>query len=253
MTKPNRVAVGAAVLDVVTLDSAIEHALEWIKLGRQGVVMAINPEKVRAIGEDPSLAAFNHRSGLAIPDGMGVVLAARLMGYKDVERVTGVDFCERIVEASARTGIPVFFYGAKDGVAAAAAKKLGEQYPGLVVAGIANGYVPEDGMEQLVDEIEASGARVLLVALGSPRQERWISEHMPRMPSVSVIQGVGGSFDVFSGNVPRAPQLWQRTGFEWLYRLLKQPSRLPRYLRLAAFLPVLTRSALAGRKRRASP
>jgi N-acetylglucosaminyldiphosphoundecaprenol N-acetyl-beta-D-mannosaminyltransferase len=241
------VSIGAAVLDIVTLESAVDRALEWIDQGRQGVVMAVNPEKVRAISKDQALAEFNQQSGLAIPDGMGVVVAARLLGHHNVERVTGIDFCERLVANTAARRIPVFFYGAKPGVAQAAADRLTERFPGLIVAGVAHGYVPEDQMSVLVEKIQESGARVLFVALGSPLQERWISKHMACMKNVAIIQGVGGSFDVFAGNTPRAPDMWQKIGLEWFYRLLKQPSRLPRYIRLAAFFPVLARCAFSGK------
>jgi len=249
---PRRVQIEKAWLDIVDIDSALDVAFGWLKTDTPRVVMAINPEKVRAIGEDPMLEKFNRDAGLAIGDGMGVVIAAKLMGYREAARVTGIDFCEGMVARCAREDVPVFFYGAAEGVANDAARELQQRFPGLKVAGIANGFVPPERQDELVNTIATSGAEVLLVALGSPRQELWMNKNLGRLGGVRIVQGVGGSFDVFSGRLKRAPKAWQNAGLEWLYRLLAQPSRLPRYFRLRKFVPVLWRCAVGKGKKVAS-
>jgi N-acetylglucosaminyldiphosphoundecaprenol N-acetyl-beta-D-mannosaminyltransferase len=242
-----RVRIEKAYVDVISIDDALDRALNWLGSDVPGVVMAINPEKIRAIGDDPMLEKFNAESGLAIPDGMGVVLAAKLLGFRNAERITGIDFCERLIERCAEQNIPIFMYGASGGVAEAAARALKERYAGLNIAGAAHGFVPIEEQDALVAKIVASGAKVLLVALGSPRQELWINKNLHRLGAVRIVQGVGGSFDVFSGRLKRAPESWQKLGLEWLYRLFAQPSRLPRYLKLLGFFPVLWRSAISHR------
>jgi exopolysaccharide biosynthesis WecB/TagA/CpsF family protein len=133
-----------------------------------------------------------------------------------------------------RRGYPIFLYGASEQVSETAAARLQERFPGLKIAGRANGYVPAEEMDGLVDRINQSGAKILFVALGSPRQERWIAEHRSKL-QVKVIQGIGGTLDTIAGTVKRAPVAWQRLNLEWLYRLLSDPRRLARQVALPVF------------------
>lgn len=246
---PTRINIEKALIDVVTLSSGVEYALTWLSAPVPGVVMAINPEKVRAIGQSSDLQIFNRDASLAIPDGMGVVLAAKFLGYRSIQRVTGIDFCETLLSRCGDLGVNIFFYGAKPGVAEQAVKNLMQIHKNLRVVGVEHGYQSETEQASLVHKIRASGAQVLIVALGSPRQEQWIKQNLPNLGGVRIVQGVGGSFDVFAGNVGRAPIAWQNIGLEWLYRLLKQPSRFPRYAKLVYFVPVLGRSLFRKRRK----
>ncbi len=195
-----------------------------------GAIIAVNPEKVMTARKNPALLAELEKAALLIPDGIGMVLAARLHGIPLRERVPGADLMPRLCELAARKGAPVFLYGAKPDVVIEAASALVRRFPELRVAGTEHGYVREEEMAAFVERIASSGARLLFVALGSPRQERWIGRHLPRLRGIRICQGVGGTFDVLAGRVRRAPLVIQKIGLEWFWRLLRQPQRLPRDL-----------------------
>lgn len=218
----------------------MERALQFIDTriaGRAaaGAVLAVNPEKVITLNRSSFLSDFFSKAALLIPDGIGVVFALRLRGSK-VSRVPGADLMQRCCALAADKGYTVYLYGAKEDVSKRAADTLAVRYPGLRIVGRRNGYVKDDEQDSFVEEINASGAQILFVALGSPRQEEWMSRHMGRLHHVSIVQGVGGTLDTIAGSVKRAPVFWQRMHLEWFYRLLKQPSRAPRQLKLFKFV-----------------
>ncbi|WP_100401510.1 WecB/TagA/CpsF family glycosyltransferase [Bacillus sp. FJAT-42315] len=200
----------------------------------QSTVIAVNPEKVITAGRDPLVKELINDSTYQIPDGIGMIIASKLKNGDIRERVTGVDMMGRLLQFAAQEGHGVFFYGAKEEVVRTAKEKLEASIPNLHVAGYENGYVQDQ--EALVQKINESKAGLLFVALGSPRQELWIRESMPKLPNVKVFQGVGGSFDVYSGKVKRAPAFYRKFGLEWLYRLMKEPKRIKRQLALPKFL-----------------
>ncbi len=201
--------------------------------GEKSFIVAINPEKLMKARKDPALHKILNTADFQIPDGVGVLIASRLKKGTIRDRITGVDMMEQLCARAAETGDGVFLYGAKPGVADQAAAGLRAKFPGLNVAGTLDGYVKDE--QQVLDTINASGAAILFVALGSPTQENFIIRNMERLVP-SVYQGVGGSFDVFSGNIKRAPAAFRKLGLEWLYRLLKEPSRWRRQLELPKFL-----------------
>ncbi|MCH1625115.1 WecB/TagA/CpsF family glycosyltransferase [Ferdinandcohnia quinoae] len=201
--------------------------------GEQSTIIAVNPEKVMAAKSNSELRSLINGSTYQIPDGIGVLLASKLKGGSIRSRVTGVDMMERLIRFAAEDGYKVFLYGAKQEVVETAKQKLEEKYPGLNISGIENGYVKDQ--DELINKINQSEADFLFVAMGSPRQELWIRENMKKL-NVKVFQGVGGSFDVFSGKVKRAPLFYRKLGIEWLYRLMKEPSRMKRQLALPKFL-----------------
>lgn len=199
------------------------------------VIMAVNPEKVYALRADAELRAFAENADLLIPDGIGMVWAARVLHGVRMKRVAGADLMQALCEQAARRGHRIFLYGAREEINAGAASELQRRFPGLPIAGRANGFVADDDMAGLVSHINDSGANILFVALGSPRQERWIRTHAPDL-RVSVIQGIGGTLDTIAGRVKRAPVLFQRARMEWFYRLVRQPGRAWRQRRLAQFV-----------------
>lgn len=206
---------------------------------RQAMIVAINPEKVVKAQTDEALKELLNEAEMPIADGIGVVLASRWRVGKVRERVTGVETMLHLCRHAAARGYPVFLLGAKPGVAEKAARILQSRYPGLQVAGTQHGYFDDD--REVVEQINRSGARILFVAMGSPRQEYWIRKHRDDL-APRILQGVGGSLDVICGHIPRAPEWMQRMGLEWLYRLIKEPSRWRRQLALPKFLwLVLTR------------
>ncbi|WP_108668932.1 WecB/TagA/CpsF family glycosyltransferase [Peribacillus acanthi] len=199
----------------------------------QSTIIAVNPEKVMKAQEDEQLCELINNSTYQIPDGIGILLASKLKKGNITSRVTGVDMMDKLLEFASQKGYKVFLYGAKEEVVKKAKEKIEEKYPTITISGYENGYVKD--MDALVHKINESQADMLFVAMGSPRQELWIREHMPKL-NVKVFQGVGGSFDVFAGHVQRAPEFYRNLGLEWFYRLMKEPHRLKRQMALPKFL-----------------
>lgn len=203
---------------------------------------------------DQNYSAIVNAADLVVPDTIGIVYAAKLLGTPVAERVAGIELAEAVCEDCARAGLPVFLLGAGPGVAAGAAAALRQRFPGLIVGGVQDGYFKEEETAAILAQIRASGTRVLLVALGFPKQEQWIRRHLDDLPGV-VCMGVGGSFDVWAGRATRAPKIFRSTGFEWLYRLLREPRRLRRQLALPKFALSVMSQAWHERKakRRSNP
>lgn len=230
-----RTSVLGVPVDALTMATALERAVELAKdRTTPSYVVAINPEKTFAIRQSAELAQFVQNAALALPDGVGVVWASRLLNGRKIERVPGADLAEAVCARSGVEGLNLFFYGAKEESSVAAVAELRRRYPDVRIVGRRNGYVKIEEMDALAQEIADSNADVLLVALGSPRQERWIREYAART-KVGLCLGVGGTLDTFAGTVKRAPLSWQKMNLEWLYRLLKQPSRLWRCRLLAYY------------------
>ncbi|MBT2661575.1 WecB/TagA/CpsF family glycosyltransferase [Bacillus sp. ISL-45] len=214
-------------------EEIIADLRERMKAGLQSTIIAVNPEKVMAAEKNEELRQLINSSTYQIPDGVGILLASKMKGGKISSRVTGVDMMDRLIRFAAEENHKVFLYGAKEEVVTSAKQKLEEKYPALVISGYENGY--EKDNDKIINKINASEAELLFVAMGSPKQELWIRENMGKL-NVKVFQGVGGSFDVFSGKVQRAPLFFRKLGIEWLYRLLKEPKRFKRQLALPRFL-----------------
>lgn len=199
---------------------------------------------------DDRFRAIVNRSALSICDTIGILLASRLRKGPLRERVTGVDLIEPLVALSAAgAGLRMYFFGGAPGVAERAAATLLQRNPGAAIVGTRDGYFAPAQSATIAAAIAASGANVLLVGLGSPKQEYWIDEFLG-VTKCGVGIGVGGSFDVLAGMVPRAPRMWQRTGLEWLYRLIQEPSRWRRQLALPRFAFAALCEAFLQRGRR---
>lgn len=217
-----------------TYDQIINELQNRIERKEQSTIIAVNPEKVMTAQKNEQLKRLINHSTFQIPDGIGIVLASKLRKGQVKDRVTGVDMMERLLQLSEEQKHPVFLYGAKSDVVQQAADNIQKKYPGIQIAGVMDGYEKDE--EKIIQAIQASGARLLFVALGSPTQELFIERNLALLPNVYVFQGVGGSFDVMSGNVKRAPLWTRKLGLEWLYRLLSNPSRFKRQLKLPQFL-----------------
>jgi N-acetylglucosaminyldiphosphoundecaprenol N-acetyl-beta-D-mannosaminyltransferase len=197
---------------------------------------------------DPELMRILQSADLVTPDGAGLVWMAKVMGLPLWERVSGVDLMDHICELAAEKGYSIYLLGAAPGVAALAAVRLQERHPGLTVCGVMHGYFAPDQELEVVRDIAAAKPHILFVALGVPRQEKWIRQHLDEL-AVPVAIGVGGSFDVLSGRVKRAPMWMQRWGLEWLWRAAREPSRLPRLLALPRFVWMTLADCRRCRKR----
>ena len=214
-------------------DELIPKVFQNIEDKKKSLVVAINPEKLMKAKDDPELKALLNRAEFQIPDGIGVIIASKLQKGNITSRVTGVDMMDRIVREAARTGHPFSCTVRNRVLPIRRPQQLKQTYPNLIVAGTQDGY--EKDNSKVIDSINKAQPDILFVAMGSPKQEQWIEQNRDNLYP-TLYQGVGGSFDVLAGNVKRAPAIFQRFGVEWLYRLLKEPSRLKRQMNLPKFL-----------------
>ena len=219
-----------------SLEEVSSHIMRRIADGLQTAVFTPNSEIVQKCIDEPDLYNVINSAEVIIPDGIGVVKAAKILKLPIKERLPGIELGEHIISI-ADENLPVFFMGGKPGIADEAAAKLKEKYPALTVCGTHDGYFKKEGEENdaVIDEINRSGAKILFVCLGAPAQEKWIYENRDKLPGVQLLMGLGGSLDVFSGNVERAPAFFCKTGLEWFYRLMKEPWRIGRMMNLPKF------------------
>ncbi len=204
-------------------------------------ICTVNPEFVMHARRDPAFATTLAQADLAVPDGEGLLWAARRQGVPLKERVTGSDGIYRICERAAQVGWTVFLLGAAPGVAATAAARLQALYPGLQVVGTYSGSPAEGDWPLIRAQLQQTSPDILFVAYGHPRQDRWIAQHRHELP-VKVALGVGAAFDFVAGVARRAPRWLQRLGLEWLHRLLIQPWRWRRMLALPHFAWLVLRT-----------
>ncbi|MCP1675815.1 N-acetylglucosaminyldiphosphoundecaprenol N-acetyl-beta-D-mannosaminyltransferase [Natronocella acetinitrilica] len=249
LTPPPRHEVLGVPVHMVTMDSALAEVRRLLLTPGADMIVAANPEKVVAARRNPDLLSAIRDAALVIPDGIGVVIAARLAGQQAVARVPGSELMPALCALAAEEAVPVFLYGAQPAVIETTMSLLQESYPGLKIVGHQHGFLPESGMEGLLDAINRSGAQILFVGLGSPRQELWMSRNRHRLSGVRVCQGVGGTFDAICGHPRRAPDLMRRLNLEWLYRLVSQPARIHRQRALPLFATQVIRETLVRRRR----
>ena len=229
--------------DNLDLDQAVERARSAIAEGRCGMVVTPNPEIVWIARRDAELGRIIAQADLVLADGVGITLGAKLLGRPLRARIPGIDFAARLMAEMAGGGQSVFLYGAKPGVAERAGEALMTQYPGLRVVGTADGY-GDDG--PVLERISAARPDLLLVCLGAPKQELWMAAHKESL-DVGLMLGLGGALDVFAGAVKRAPEGWRKLGLEWLYRLIREPRRIGRMLRLPLFLFAVMGQRIRGK------
>lgn len=214
-------------MDHVTMDQAIQRAQAYFQDGNTHMVFTPNPEIILLAQDNLALTEALKQADMLLPDGIGVVIASRLLKRPLPERVPGYDFIGRLL----KTDKTFYLFGGKPGVAEKAAHRLEQQ--GVAVVGFHHGYFSEDG--DIIRDINQKQPDVLLVCLGAPRQELWIQNNRHHLKT-SLCIGAGGTIDGLAGEVKRAPEIYQKLNIEWLYRGLKQPSRLPRLLQLPKFL-----------------
>lgn len=217
--------------DPVTFDEAVDRIVGWCHRERRPhTVMTMNAALLVMMREDPALAAACRAGDLIVPDGMPLLWASGLVGKPLAARVAGVDLMGALLERGARERLRVFFLGAKEEVVSSLVRIAQRDYPGLVVAGYRNGYFGEADHPAVIEQIRASRADMLFIGMPSPFKEVWGEKHRGAL-GVPVIMGVGGSFDVLTGVVRRAPQGLQRMGMEWFWRLMMEPRKMwKRYL-----------------------
>ena len=220
----------------ITYAEWLECIGDWVReSGGARHVCTLNPEFVMIARRDPNFWNILQRATLCVPDGVGLLWAARRQGTPLPERVTGSDGVPIIAQRAAQHGWRLYLLGAGPGIAQRTADILQTRFPGLQIAGIYEGSPAPEDEDAIVGRINASGAHILFVAYGAPEQDKWIARNLPRL-KVTMAMGVGGAFDFIAGVVPRAPVWMQRMGIEWLYRLYLQPWRIKRMMRLPRFV-----------------
>lgn len=235
----------AVAFDNVTMDEAVAQAVENLQSKRRCMVVTPNAEIAQSCVTDDRLREIVRKAGLVLPDGIGVIYASRILKKLLKQRVPGVEFGENLVSALRDTGKTIFFLGGKPGVAEEAAHRLQVKYPGLKVAGTKDGYFQRE--EEAVEAVQQAKPDVLFVCLGSPKQEYFMADHFDQLGATLMV-GLGGSLDVYAGKVERAPALFRKLGLEWFYRLLRQPSRLGRMMKLPQYLWQSIRWRMKGEK-----
>ena len=204
----------------------------------QKTLFTPNPEIIMSAGNNEKSRTILNSADISIPDGVGVLIASRILGEDIEERVTGIDTGEYILSECAKKGYKVFLLGARLGVSEKAKTMLEDKYKGLTVCGAHHGYFDKSGIEndRVINQINSSDATVLFVCFGSPMQEEWIYENKDRFPTVKLVAALGGCLDVWSGNIKRAPRILRLLCLEWLWRMLNEPSRIKRIHLIFKFL-----------------
>lgn len=202
-------------VDTFTGDEALAYA-------EKGQVVTINPEMIQAARKNPDFAKIINNAELVIPDGIGVEIGLKILGHK-VRRIAGIEFGRKLIDKFA--GQPVAFIGAKPEIISKAVENIKQEVPELNTVYVQDGYFKDE--DRVLKELKEKNPKLALIALGSPKQEFFIAKAKEILPETLFI-GLGGSFDVWSGVVERAPEIWQKTGFEWLYRTIKEPQRFKR-------------------------
>lgn len=234
-------------VDCVNLDEAMERIGGFIQEKSPHHIVTANPEIIYASNYNPELMTIVNHAALITADGAGVVWAAGQLGRPLKERVTGIDLVYRICEKAPEQGWKIFILGSAPGVADTAAENIRNAYPGIQIVGTQHGYFKPEEEPEIVEAIKTAAPDVLFVALGAPKQEMWISRYKETL-QVPAMLGIGGSMDVLSGNVKRAPEIWQKMNLEWLYRLISQPSRWRRMLNLPKFAVAVLKQKMLRRK-----
>lgn len=221
-------------VDKVTTAEAADKIMSFFNEDRLHTVFTPNSEIIMHAYKNAEFADLLNSADLLTADGIGVVYASRILKNRISERAAGYDIARLVLDKLKETDYKLFLFGGKPGVAEEAAEKLLKDYSGLKIAGMRNGYFNADEEDEIVEEINNSGADIVFVCLGAPKQEEWINKRRDKL-KVKAAMGIGGSLDVFAGRVERAPDIFCKLGLEWFYRLCKEPWRIGRMMELPKF------------------
>ena len=231
MEKSNILGVN---VDKVTYDEAVGRIMKMLNESGNHMVFTPNSEIILMAYKDENFCGILNSADLLTADGIGVVYASKILGNSVPERVAGFDVACGVIDEISKSGHRLYLFGGKPGVAEQAAQNLKEEYPLINIVGMRDGYFSPEDTDSIIDDINISGADLVFVCLGAPKQENWIFENHAKL-NCHVMMGVGGTLDVLAGTAERAPEIWCDLGFEWLYRLIKQPSRIFRMMALPKF------------------
>ena len=239
-----RIDVLGVGFDNLTMAEAVAEGMRLVNSDGFHYVVTPNPEIVEVCRENPEAMTVVNGADLVLPDGIGVVKGAAMLGTPLKGRVPGIEFASGLMAEMAKSGKTLYLLGAKPGVADLAAEKLKGNFPGLNIVGTHDGYFKEDG--PVGEVIAASGADCVFVCLGAPKQELWIRKN-GEATGAHLLCGLGGSINIYAGTAQRAPKFWCDHHLEWLYRLIKEPKRFKRMLRLPKFLWAVCLKRIGGR------
>lgn len=226
-----RIKILNTLIDNLTIEDTLRTIDEVIKNNNQLHHVVVNAGKIVAMQSDLQLRQSVNKSDLINADGQSVVWASRVLKKPLKERVAGIDLMIKLVELAHKKNYKIFFFGAKEEIVEAVVKKYSTQYSPNIIAGYRNGYFKKEEEQDIAKQISDSGANILFVAISSPTKENFLYENKEHLRGVNFIMGVGGSFDVVSGKVKRAPLWMQNSGLEWFYRFVQEPKRMwKRYL-----------------------
>jgi N-acetylglucosaminyldiphosphoundecaprenol N-acetyl-beta-D-mannosaminyltransferase len=226
-----------------TLAEVTSLLREYLKGDKLSVIYTPNTEIVMAAKDDEDLKKLLNKADLIIPDGIGLIYGSRIKKKPLKERVTGFDTSMKLLDIANENSYSIFLLGGKDGVAKIAAENIEIDYPNIKIAGYQHGYfkgshldlVDHEEEKEIVSRINNANPDIIFVGLGFPMQEKWIDRNKDRLTS-RVIIGNGGVIDILAGNAKRAPEIYQNLGLEWLYRLIKNPSRIKRQMAIPKFM-----------------
>lgn len=230
--------------DNITMEEALDAAKALLQGEHAARVVTPNAEIAYEALHDENMRTLLNSAELMLPDGAGVVLASKILKTPLKQKVAGVDFADGLLGVLETTGQSLYLLGSKPGIGELAAQKMMQKHPRLKIAGIADGYFQDEA--PVIDKINASGADVLFVCLGAPKQEQFMARHQKAL-HVKLMAGLGGTLDSFAGTVKRAPKWMIRLNLEWLYRLIKEPKRFKRMLRLPKYLWAVVCKRIRGR------
>lgn len=229
----NRLNILGVGVDTYSFRGATDFLVNALNHDKMTTVFTPNSEILLYAYKNPEYANVLNGGSLITPDGIGVVYASKILGRPIPERVGGFDLANSLLAAVAKEEKTLYLFGGKPGVAEKAAEKICELYKGIKIVGVSDGYFDAEKEKAIIDDINEKSPDILFVCLGFPKQENWLAAH-PDL-NVKVAMAIGGSLDVFAGEVKRAPEIFQKLGLEWFYRLIKQPSRFIRMLALPKF------------------
>lgn len=227
------------ILDVdvasLTMDEAVATVERYMDEKKGALIATANAEMIMMADQDQVLKQILNQADLVVPDGAGTVWASNYLGVLMPERVAGYDLTQNLLARAPKQKRRIFFFGSAPGVAEKAKLKAEQQYPGIEIVGVRDGYFKKEQEADIIAQIKAAKPDLLLAALGVPKQEKWLNEHRKSL-GVPVAIGVGGTFDVMAGVMKRAPLWMQKAKLEWLFRGLLQPKRIGRLMALPRFV-----------------
>jgi len=251
----NKVEILGVKIDSLSLQEVLATVEQFLASKNKYYIVTPNPEFLVAAQKDKNFAEILNYADIAIADGIGLGWAAKKQGQR-LQRITGVDLMWHLCELAEQKGYPIYLFGGADQIAKQTAEVLREYFPNLKIAGAkSGGEISSDGRltedESVIEKINEVKPKIIFVALGQVKQEKWIFRHLDQMTSVKIAMGVGGAFDYISGNVTRAPELLRNLGLEWLYRLIKEPWRWKRIANAVIIFPLLVyKERIFGRNKK---